>query len=52
MPSMHSLSSSQSTPQQGQTRQLLPPEDVDGALRLTPLASVVPASGGKSHLYG
>jgi hypothetical protein len=48
---MHSIASSQSISQQGQTRQLLPPEDVDGALRISPLASVVPASGGKSHRY-
>lgn len=51
MPSMHSIASSQSVPQLGQTRQILPPEDVDGALRISPLASVVPATGGKSHRY-
>jgi hypothetical protein len=46
-PSSHSLASQSFTgAQNGDMQQRTAPEDVDSALRYTPLTSVVPVSGG------
>jgi hypothetical protein len=44
----HQLAPQSLSQQQNPLRQFKAPNDVDGALRLTPLTSVIPASGGKS----